>query len=80
MPKLKQSAMQERNNRVNACISRHSTLRMVDNRKMAQAAGISYETFCRRRKDPGTFTLDELKALSKYLYCSLMEICGEEVP
>ncbi len=79
MPKLKVSEYQERRNRINACISRHSTLQMVDNRQMAAAAGLSYETFCRRRKNPEAFRIGELLKLSKYLHCQMTEMVGEDL-
>lgn len=79
MPRIKPSSEQERKNKVNACIGKYEALRMTNNYRMAKATGISYETFCRRRRDPMSFSLREILALSKYLMCPMQELCGEEV-
>jgi len=43
--------------------------------EQARKAGISYSTWYRRMRDPGTFTLQEIRRLIRYYKIGSREVC-----
>lgn len=80
MPVTKQTYLQEKRQRVKACIASYEQLRMVDNEQLAKVLSVHTDTIRRKKEDPGKFTLEEIWKLSTYLKCSVGELCGGELP
>jgi len=67
MPKIKPSIYEERRRVVRACIAANQERYGYTDEQLAKLLSLSPQTIRRRKKDPDTFTLWELQALSRTL-------------
>lgn len=68
MPRIKPLTANERKDRaIMGAIALGMTTEGKNNEQMAAALGMSATTWCRRKKEPGTFTVAELRKIKAML-------------
>lgn len=77
MPKLKVPPGEKQNQEILARIDYGRKKTNTTNREIALSADMTPQTYCHRLRNPGDFTLDELRAVAKKLHMPLMVLLGE---
>lgn len=78
MPKLRRPAEETQDRTIIATIKYAMEMTGTDHHGLALAMRTSTKTVYARFKEPGTFRLEELRAVSKKLHIPLISLLGEE--
>ena len=67
MPKIKPTQFEERQRITRACIACNQERYDISNASLAKYLGFSLQTLAKRKANPGTFTIEELQHVAKFL-------------
>lgn len=78
MPRVRQFASVEQNNKVKNCLDSYARMRGVDGEALGRVIGTDKRGYLRRYNEPEKFSLGELRKIAVYLKCPIEELVGGE--